>query len=343
MEKYVDLKSPFTGGKVKEVSTVEEHEFRKEKFTVHVRYYVCEDTGERFTTTEQDELLFNELYSLYRVTHGIPFPEEIKGIRLRYGLNYQQITKILGFGANQYAQYEKGQIPSDSNGKLLSAAMNRQFMLHLLEDSRAEFDEAEYNKVYKLILASEAQLENEEQKTLIYRNIRRSIYNGFGQLNVNKVSEMIKFFICQEGGIFPTKLNKEMFYADFLHYKLHGQSISGLQYQAIQYGPVPVHYDTVYDNIDGIRKDIVIVHDMESVCLNCSSCDLSAFSKQELETLHIVLAIIKPMNTTEVIDRSHNEDAWKHYRNGNQLIPYSEAFSLRLVLHAKGINPLSED
>ena len=63
MEKYVELKSPFTGGRVKEVSTVEEHEFRKEKFSVHVRYYVCEDTGEKFTTTEQDELLFNELYS----------------------------------------------------------------------------------------------------------------------------------------------------------------------------------------------------------------------------------------------------------------------------------------
>ena len=115
MEKYVEIKSPFTGGKVKEVSTVEEHEFRKERFSVHVRYYVCEDTGERFTTTEQDELLFNELYSQYRVNHGIPFPEEIKGIRLHYGLNYQQITKILGFGANQYAQYEKGQMPSESN------------------------------------------------------------------------------------------------------------------------------------------------------------------------------------------------------------------------------------
>ena len=140
------LKSPFTGGKVKEVSTIEEHEFRKEKFSVHVRYYICEDTGEKFTTTEQDELLFNELYSQYRVNHGIPFPEEIKGIRLRYSLNYQQITKILGFGANQYAQYEKGQMPSESNGKLLSAAMNRAFMLHLLEGSRAEFDEAEYEK-----------------------------------------------------------------------------------------------------------------------------------------------------------------------------------------------------
>ena len=331
MEQFVEIKSPFTGGKVKEIITMEEHEFRKEQFLVHVRYYVCEDTGERFTTTEQDELLFNELYSQYRVNHGIPFPEEIKGIRLRYGLNYQQITKILGFGINQYAQYEKGQMPSESNGKLLSAAMNHHFMLHLLEDSRAEFDEAEYNKVYLSIMASEVKPQNEAQKRLIYRDIHRSIYNGFGQLSVEKVSEMVKFFICKESSMFPTKLNKEMFYADFLHYKLHGQSISGLQYQAIQYGPVPVHYDTIYDNIDGISKEIVVAHDMESTKLSCRSCNISIFNEQELKTLGDVLAKIQPMSTQEVIDMSHKEDAWKHYCDGNQLIPYSEAFSLRLV------------
>jgi hypothetical protein len=37
------------------------------------------------------------------------------------------------------------------------------------------------------------------------------------------------------------------------------------------------------------------------------------------------------MSTQEVIEKSHEEDAWKHYREGNQIIPYSEAFSLRLV------------
>lgn len=331
MEKYVNLTSPFTGGKVKEISAIEEHEFRKERFSVHVRYYVCEDTGERFTTSEQDELLFNELYSQYRVSHGIPFPEEIKSMRLHYGLNYQQITKILGFGINQFAQYEKGQVPSESNGKLLSAIMNRQFMLQLLEDSRAEFDETEYEKVLRSILASDAKPKNDTQLQLIYRNTRRSIYNGFGQLNISKVSEMVKYFICQEGGIFPTKLNKEMFYADFLHYKLHGQSISGLQYQAIQYGPVPVHYDTIYDNIDGIRKEIVIVHNMESSCLNCSTFDASVFSEQELKTFEIVLTRIKPMGTQELIDKSHEEEAWKNHCAGNQLIPYSEAFSLKLI------------
>lgn len=331
MEKYVDIASPFTGGRVKEVSTVEEHEFRKEMFSVHVRYYVCEDTGERFATTEQDELLFNELYSQYRVNHGIPFPEEIKAIRMHYGLNYQQITKILGFGTNQYAQYEKGQVPSESNGKLLSAAMNRQFMLHLLEDSRAEFSEDEYNKVYQAILTSEMKPESEGLKRFIFRDTRRSIYNGFGVLSIKKVTEMVKFFICQEGGIFPTKLNKEMFYADFLHYKLHGQSISGLQYQAIQYGPVPVHYDTIYDNIEGISKDIVVSHNMESTRLSCDKWDASTFSEEELKTLNAIIAMTRPMSTQDLIAMSHKEEAWQHHRDGNQLIPYSEAFSLRIT------------
>jgi len=43
------------------------------------------------------------------------------------------------------------------------------------------------------------------------------------------------------------------------------------------------------------------------------------------------LAKIKPMSTQEVIDKSHQEDAWKLYHDGNQIIPYSEAFSLWLV------------
>lgn len=79
MEKYVDMKSPFTGGRVKEVFTMEEVEFSGEKFLVYVRYYVCEDTDEQFTTTEQDTLQFNDLYSQYRIRHGIPFTEDIKG------------------------------------------------------------------------------------------------------------------------------------------------------------------------------------------------------------------------------------------------------------------------
>lgn len=77
MGKYVDIKSPFTGGRVKEIYAMEDVEYRGENFRVHVRYYVCEDTGEQFTTTEQDTLQFDDLYSQYRIRHRISLSEEI--------------------------------------------------------------------------------------------------------------------------------------------------------------------------------------------------------------------------------------------------------------------------
>lgn len=64
MEKYVDIKSPFTGGRVKEISTIEEMEYKGNVYDVHVRYYQCEDTGEKFTTTEQDQEWYDELHAL---------------------------------------------------------------------------------------------------------------------------------------------------------------------------------------------------------------------------------------------------------------------------------------
>lgn len=47
MNKQVDnnMKSPFTGGLVYLVEDTEVQDFRKEQYTVHVRYYECKDTG----------------------------------------------------------------------------------------------------------------------------------------------------------------------------------------------------------------------------------------------------------------------------------------------------------
>ncbi len=80
-----DMSSPFTGGAVYLVDDVEEQEFHKEKYLVHVHYYECKDTGEQFTTEDQDEQLFDELYSQYRQRHGVPSPDEVRDL-VRRGL-----------------------------------------------------------------------------------------------------------------------------------------------------------------------------------------------------------------------------------------------------------------
>ena len=217
MEKYVDMKSPLTGGKVKEVSTTEVKEFRKEKFRVHVRYYICEDTGEQFTTTEQDSLQFNDLYSQYRIRHGIPFPDEIKEIRTRYGLNYSQITRILGFGANQYAKYENGEVPSESNGKMIAAIRDKDVMLGLLKGCKGTFQPSEYERILASISMSE--MKEDEYAALhhvIFNDDSRSIFNGYGGKSVPKLFDMVSYIVMKHGEVFPTKLNKLMFYADFM-------------------------------------------------------------------------------------------------------------------------------
>lgn len=78
-----NMSSPFTGGSVYLVDDVEEQEFHKEKYLVPVHYYECKDTGEQFTTEEQDEQLFDELYGQYRQRHGVPSPDEVREVRLR--------------------------------------------------------------------------------------------------------------------------------------------------------------------------------------------------------------------------------------------------------------------
>lgn len=333
-ERYIDMKSPLTGGRVKLVEDIEEQEFRNEKFSVHVRYCVCEDTGEQFSLEGQDDLVLNQIYGQYRIKHGIPFADEIVSIRERYGLNYTQISKITGFGTNQWKQYEQGVVPSESNGKMIAAMSKKQCMLDLLESSRSEFQDSEYVKIHARISAAPELPKFNPEQQLFYGQTKRGLYNGYSEMNVAKLKDMVRFLIQKECGyVCPTKLNKEMFYADFLHFRKYGKSISGLHYRAIQYGPVPEHFDTIYDNIEGVSKSIIIANDCESVRLHYDIEDqqITALTKEEIDTLTEISSILQPKRTSEVIEMSHNETAWSNNEQTHSFIPYSEAFNLKAI------------
>ena len=169
------------------------------------------------------------------------------------------------------------------------------------------------------------------QEVCLFNAGSRSVYNGYTKLNIEKLREMIKFFVSRAHSLFPTKLNKEMFYADFYHYQQYGTSISGLSYQAIQYGPVPLHYNTIYDNIEGVNKEVILAYDMETTKLTTDSCDLSVFDENEIATLSAIDELLRPLSTNEIVELSHKEDAWINYQSDKLIIPYYEAFSLKLM------------
>ncbi len=60
------MKSPITG---KEMLLKREKcslSFRKEEFTISSHFYLCEESGEQFTSTELDELNLLQVHNQYR-------------------------------------------------------------------------------------------------------------------------------------------------------------------------------------------------------------------------------------------------------------------------------------
>ena len=139
------LKSPFSGGDAKLCHESSVLTFRKEQFCYVHQFYECQNTHERFTTTELDEANLAQVYNKYRAKYGIPFPEEIKRIRQHYGLSATKMSAILGFGENQYRLYENGDMPSEANGKVLMSIMNPDFFLAFVLNSREQFSEDDFS------------------------------------------------------------------------------------------------------------------------------------------------------------------------------------------------------
>ena len=117
--KMTELESPFTGGPVEEVVQARTYEMRGQQLTVDVQLYRCVDTGELFSTGEQDEQFLAALHRRYRERNQVPGAAVLKRRREELGISAREASKLLGFGINQFSLYEAGELPSDSNTLLL--------------------------------------------------------------------------------------------------------------------------------------------------------------------------------------------------------------------------------
>lgn len=327
------MKSPFTGGNATLRHEISELAYRKETFKYVHLYYECDDTKERFTTTELDEINIGQVYNQYRAKYGIPFPDEIADIRKRYGLPAIKMSRILGFGDNQYRLYENGDMPSEANGKILMGIKNPVVLKTFLINSRNQFSSDEYAKMEKKIDSVSWEIEDLKEKSYLFHGTRRDIANGFAQQSIAKLENVLLYYINKFGGVFYTMMNKLLFYTDFYSYKTRGVGLTGLSYVAIQRGPVPLRWDRVYSFFDGIEQSIIhFGKDAEGIRLETKkSFDKSLFTDAELAILEKVYNRFSLLNSAQISETSHDEDAWKKYVGRKEPIDFSLAFSLKAI------------
>ena len=135
------MKSPFTGKEMTRTWEKRTWDFRGEKFEFMHMAWLCEDTGESFTTDQSDTASYIQVTNQYRAKYGIPYTDEIISIRKKYNLSAAKMSLLLGIGINQYRKYEQGEVPSVSNGRLIRSIMNPKVMLDMIESTKEELEE----------------------------------------------------------------------------------------------------------------------------------------------------------------------------------------------------------
>lgn len=134
-----------------------------------------------------------------------------------------------------------------------------------------------------------------------------------------KFQEMILYVAKESEGdprFGATKLNKILFYADFSAYRKWGCSISGQEYQKLEWGPAPRHLVPAVEALEAAGECVQL-----KKLIALREPDLSLFSAGEIDLLRDVLDNLRDLNATEVSGLSHEFLGWQAAGHG-ETIPY---------------------
>jgi hypothetical protein len=331
------MKSPFT---TKEMSIQKEWRtlsFRKDEFKILFHSYKCDETGEQFEDDVFSQLNYNQLVNQYRAKYSIPFPEQIIAIREKYNTSAARMSEILGFGTNSYRQYEGGEVPSQSNARLIQLADDPHEFKKLVDLCNSLESKVKDKLFHKIQSVLEEQKNTKFEKQLenyFFEACLPNTFTGFKKPNLEKFTEMVVFF-TEKLQPWKTKLNKLLFYADFVMHKQTGYSMSGVQYRAIPMGPVPNNFNSIFEYLAN-RNDVDIFYTTfpdsgtgEQFKPNAKrKFNSEIFTEDELAILDNIADRFKNTSTNEIIEISHREKAWQENKDEKRLIDYKYSFDL---------------
>ncbi len=306
----------------------EEFEIKGEKITILARLYHCKECDRSFSNKELGDP-FKTAYDEYRRLKGMVQPEQIVQFRKKYDLSQKELSDLLGFGAVTLSRYENGSLQDEAHDNILKLAMEPQNLLQLVQQRSSKIPERKYKS---LLAKLNNDLFIQSCVEMTVSQGKPAEYTGGVKFSVEKVSHVIEF-LCFNRKVFKTKLMKLLFYSDFIHYKNHGVSITGLSYAHLPHGPVPDDYELILGailrNHQNIHLDPIEFPNYSGEVIRIDGLKYGGLSELELETLRNVSTKFEHYSSKELSDLSHLESA---YRGTDQceLISYKYALTMNL-------------
>lgn len=136
------------------------------------------------------------------------------------------------------------------------------------------------------------------------------------KLNKEKYENAVLYFLkyCNNQYLGATKLNKLLYYLDFVSYRDRQQSITGDVYVHKQYGPVPSQIDGVLTELkEGKLIDVERIPYKGGETFNYEAFadpDLSKFDEYEKNLLEKVCTEFSLWPTDKIVNQTHLEAPW---------------------------------
>lgn len=131
-----------------------------------------------------------------------------------------------------------------------------------------------------------------------------------------KAVNAILYFVKNTKGCNKTKLFKLLYFLDFMHYKMHGFSVTGFKYKAYPFGPVPAElmkmmetnrYPELYRESFGVVKEESNRSDIDYIIriLPKKNPDLDWFTPNELKVLKWVAEVFNDADAGLMVEATH--------------------------------------
>ena len=315
-------------------------EFRGIEINSYENVAVCKECHQDLYVNEIEEKNNQRIYELYREKANIIKPQDIVQLREKYDISQRELTAILGFGKMTINRYERGGVPTKSQSdyiKLLIENDNK-FVEKVKEAYKnGNINEKTYGKIVSEELninISKEEVQDNIRKYLKYVLSRNpDIYNGYKDLDIEKIENIISYIASKVKNLTITSLNKYLWYIDMLSFNQRSIAITGLTYQNQKFGPTIV--DKKYDEISLLddkytREDIETENGNTTKIISNGNYSLDKITDSEKKIIDAIIKMLKDKGVTDISEMSHREEGWKKTKRFEK-ISFEYAMNLNIV------------
>lgn len=305
-----------TEHEVKTVLIAQQAIFKNINVNYKAMYLLCDLEDELY----MDEHMMNhndlQIKDSYRRKQGLLTSSDIHNIRMKYGVSQKDMSILLGWGEKTITRYEGHQVQDKAHDMILKKIdRDPEWFLTLLEEVKDELSKTAYQRYFDVATA----LFEEEQDMYLRKAIEANyarfhenpLLHGNTRLSLDKVVDVIRYYASSEHitNLYKVKLMKLMWYADALSYKKRGFAITGLVYQAMPMGAVPVGHNSIIALKDVPCEEVDMGEtNAYHFCLKKSYED--ALTCEDKEILDMVIERLGMMSKNQIVSFMHKERAY---------------------------------